>query len=74
MEEESADQSSPFSIHDRNTEPYQHTDENDSHLLWNVNDFSGIDANALQRECDTDSLEALSFPFIKGNTFGHYLY
>lgn len=57
-----------------NTQPYQHTNENKSHLIWNVNNFSGIDANALQRECDIDSLEALSFPFKKEKTFGHYHY
>lgn len=63
---------SPFTT--VNTVHYLHTNENKSHLTWNVNDFPGIDANNLKRKCDIASLEAFSFPFKKEITFDHYHY
>lgn len=52
-----------------NTLHYQHNNENNSHPVWNVYDFSGTDANNFKRECDNDSSEALSFLFQKEITF-----
>lgn len=52
-----------------NTLRYQHNNENNSHPIWNVNDFSGIDANNFKRECDNDSSEALRFLLKKEITF-----